>query len=68
MQTDSDRIVNRHKARLLSELEDARCPDVYLQAVRSKLDWLRSDLHDLATRTTDPTDAKGPPHDHESDR
>jgi hypothetical protein len=43
----TDRVINRHIARLLSELEEARCPSVYVQAVKSKLTWLRSDLKEL---------------------
>ena len=42
--TECDRIVNRHKARLLTNLEAANCPDIYIQAVKSELDWMRSDL------------------------
>ena len=43
------RIVNRHKARLLTSLEDVHCPDVFLQAVRSGIDWMRSDLQAMDT-------------------
>lgn len=38
------RMVNRHKARLLSNLEDAGCPQIFRNAVVAELDWLRSDL------------------------
>ena len=48
--TDIDRIVNRHKARLLSQLEEVSCPAVYVQAVRNALDWLRSDLNEMEGR------------------
>ena len=41
----SDAIINRHMARLLSELEDAGCPVIFRDAVKSKLAWLRSDLN-----------------------
>jgi hypothetical protein len=41
----SDTIINRHMARLLSELEDAGCPVIFRDAVKSKLAWLRSDLN-----------------------
>jgi len=44
MITKLDRICNRHMARLLAELEEANCPSVFTQAVKSKLAWLRSDL------------------------
>lgn len=36
--------VNRHMARLLSELTDAGCPALFVDSVKSKLQWLRSDL------------------------
>jgi len=45
--TDSDRICSRHMARLLTDLEAASCPSVYVQAVKSALAWLRKDLHEL---------------------
>ena len=45
--TDADRICNRHKARLLTNLESANCPDIYIQAVKSEIDWLRTDLKAL---------------------
>ena len=48
--TEIDRIVNRHKARLLSQLEEVSCPAVYVQAVRNALDWLRSDLNEMEGR------------------
>jgi hypothetical protein len=46
--TDADRICNRHKARLLTNLEAANCPDIFLQAVKSEIDWMRSDLKSLS--------------------
>lgn len=45
--SDTDRIINRHTARLLSELEDAGCPIIFRDAVKSKLSWLRSDLKEM---------------------
>jgi hypothetical protein len=45
--TETDRIINRHMARLLSELEDAGCPVVFRDAVKSKLAWMRSDLKEM---------------------
>ena len=45
--SETDAIINRHIARLLTNLEDANCPDVYRQAVKSELTWLRSDLREL---------------------
>ena len=43
---EANRIVNRHKARLLRNLEDAQCPRIFLDAVISGLNWLRSDLNE----------------------
>ena len=43
---DLNAIVNRHIARLLTDLEDAGCPAVFREAVKSELVWLRSDLND----------------------
>jgi hypothetical protein len=43
----SDKIINRHIARLLTNLEQANCPEVYVQAVKSELTWLRSDLKEF---------------------
>ncbi len=43
---DTDRIVNRHMARLLTELQDANCPAIFVEAVKSKLVWLRRDLNE----------------------
>jgi hypothetical protein len=45
--SDTDRIINRHTARLLTELEEANCPIIYVHAVKSKLAWMRSDLNEL---------------------
>lgn len=42
--TEVERIVNRHTARLLTELEEANCPRVFREAVKSEIQWLRSDL------------------------
>jgi len=43
-QTETERIVNRHMARLLTELEEAGCASIFREAVKSKLMWLRDDL------------------------
>lgn len=43
-----DKVCNRHMARMLSELEEAGCPAVFRDHVRSKLQWLRSDLKELS--------------------
>jgi hypothetical protein len=37
-------LVNRHMARLLTDLEDAKCPRVYHGIVKGALVWLRSDI------------------------
>jgi len=47
--TESTRIINRHKARLLCNLEDINCPKVYKDAIISAFNWMRSDLQ-LITR------------------
>lgn len=44
---EANRLVNRHKARLLTHLEDAGCPQIFRNAVVAELDWLRSDLNKL---------------------
>ena len=44
--SETDKIINRHTARLLTELEDAGCPVIFRDAVKSKLAWLRSDLNE----------------------
>ena len=43
---DMDAVINRHMARLLTELEDAGCPVIFREAVKSKLQWLRADLNE----------------------
>ncbi len=44
---DVDRICNRHMARLLTELEEANCPSIFVEAVKTKLAWLRADLNEM---------------------
>jgi ribosomal protein L29 len=44
------KIINRHIARLLTNLEQANCPDVFVAAVKSELTWLRSDLRELSEK------------------
>jgi hypothetical protein len=46
------RIVNRHKARILSQLEDAGCPSLFVQSVSSNLNWMRSDLASISCDKT----------------
>lgn len=38
------RMVNRHMARLLFNLEEAGCLRAYRDAVRTEMQWLRADL------------------------
>jgi len=45
--TATDKVVNRHMARLLNELTEAGCPVVFVDTVKSKMIWLRSDLNEL---------------------
>jgi hypothetical protein len=54
--TETDTVVNRHMARILADLEDAGCPVVFRDAVKTKLVWLRSDLNAMKERA--PTDVK----------
>jgi hypothetical protein len=42
-----NRLVNRHKARLLCDLEAAGCPQIFRNAVVAEIDWLRSDLNKI---------------------
>ena len=43
---DMNGVINRHIARLMTELEDAGCPVIFREAVKSKLQWLRADVLD----------------------
>jgi hypothetical protein len=45
--SETDTIVNRHMARLLCKLEEAGCPDIFRDAVKSELVWLRDDLKEM---------------------
>ncbi len=47
------KIINRHIARLLTNLEQASCPEIFVQAVKSELTWLRSDLKELSEKESD---------------
>ena len=44
VQTETERIIGRHMARLLANLEDAGCPVLFRNEVRSELAWLRKDI------------------------
>ena len=48
--TWTDRLINRHMARILTELEQANCPVLYIEAVKSKLTWLRNDINEERER------------------
>ena len=52
-------IVNRHMARLLSDLEDASCPRVYHGIVKGALVWLRSDICEAQGAIHDEEDIDG---------
>ena len=56
--TDIRAIINRHMARLLSDLETADCPRLFRDAVKSGFVWLRSDLCSDNERE-EPHDARG---------
>jgi len=45
--TSTDKVVNRHKARLLHNLEVANCPQIFRNAVVAEIDWLRTDLNKI---------------------
>jgi len=42
-----NRIVNRHKVRILTNLEKADCPQIFIDAVKAEINWLRTDLNDI---------------------
>jgi hypothetical protein len=50
----TDKIVNRHLARTLTDLEDAKCPAIFIQAVKSSLIWLRDDLNAMENERHEP--------------
>lgn len=50
---ETSAIINRHMARLLSDLEDAGCPGIFREAVKSELVWLRDDLTNERTTNDD---------------
>jgi len=41
---DTDRICNRHMARILDRLEESSCPVLFRDAVKGAMIWLREDL------------------------
>ncbi len=47
--TETNRSINRHKARLLTNLEAAGCPQIFRNAIVAELDWLRSDLNEIVS-------------------
>ena len=40
------RIINRHIARILTELEEEACPVLIFDHVKDRLSWLRKDILD----------------------
>ena len=38
------RIINRHKAKLLTSLEEINCPTAYISVIRNQIDYLRNDM------------------------
>ena len=59
---NNNALVNRHMARLLSELEDAECPVIFRDAVKKELIWLRDDINGKVTKgneSYDDDDSKG---------
>jgi len=42
-----DIIINRHMARILTDLEKARCSVVYKKMVKTGLIWMRSDINEM---------------------
>jgi len=57
--TETSTIINRHMARLLSDLEDAACPAIYRDAVKAELMWLRSDLTNQGDDSNDRRESRG---------
>jgi hypothetical protein len=49
--TELTRSINRHKARLLCNLEEIDCPAIYVEAVKSAYNWLRSDLQKITNES-----------------
>ena len=56
--TNNNALVNRHMARLLSELEDAECPVIFRDAVKKELIWLRDDINGKVTKGNDSDDSE----------
>lgn len=44
------RMINRHMARLLHNLEEAGCPKVFVAEVKNKMQYLRKDFNDELDR------------------
>lgn len=40
------RMINRHMARLLHNMEEAGCPALFREAVKSAFSWLKSDINE----------------------
>lgn len=43
--TEVNAIINRHIARIMTDLEDAGCATIFRDAVKGKLQWMRSDVN-----------------------
>lgn len=54
------RMINRHMARLLHNLEEAGCPKVFVAEVKNKMQYLRKDFNDELAREKELVF----PHDH----
>jgi len=44
MKDEVERIINRHIARMMCDLEAAECPALFRHAVKSEMQWLRKDV------------------------
>jgi len=46
-------VINRHIARVMTDLEDADCPILFRDFVKGRMQWLRSDLKELSEGLSD---------------
>ena len=53
--TEVNKLMNRHMARLLTELTESGCPVIFIEHIKSRLSWLRSDLQ-VATGAKEPNE------------
>lgn len=47
------KVMNRHKARTLADLEQINCPAAYIDIIRNRLDYLRNDIIQLGKTEND---------------